>query len=114
MVERRVCSFCGNEIEPGTGKMYIKIDGTIYNFCKNKCHKNLIELKRVPRRTTWTQQYIREKSSKIAQKGGKASKGKRGKPAKKKVMKQKKVPKKETEEKKENKKEPKADEKAEE
>ncbi|MCK5342091.1 MAG: 50S ribosomal protein L24e, partial [Candidatus Heimdallarchaeota archaeon] len=21
MVERRTCSFCGNEIEPGTGKM---------------------------------------------------------------------------------------------
>jgi large subunit ribosomal protein L24e len=66
MVERRVCSFCGNEIEPGTGKMYVKIDGTIYNFCKNKCHKNLIDLKRVPRRTKWTQPYMREKSSKTS------------------------------------------------
>jgi large subunit ribosomal protein L24e len=64
MVERRVCSFCGNEIEPGTGKMYVKIDGTVYNFCKNKCHKNLVELHRVPRRTGWTQPHIREKSSK--------------------------------------------------
>lgn len=68
MVERRVCSFCGNEIEPGTGKMYVKIDGTIYNFCKNKCHKNLIELHRIPRRTGWTQPHIREKSSRTAQK----------------------------------------------
>jgi len=74
MVERRVCSFCGNEIEPGTGKMYVKIDGTIYNFCKNKCHKNLIDLHRIPRRTGWTQPHMREKSSQMAGKGKKAPK----------------------------------------
>ena len=28
MVERRKCSFCGNEIEPGTGKIYAKKDGS--------------------------------------------------------------------------------------
>jgi len=61
MVERRVCSFCGNEIEPGTGRMYIKKDGVIYNFCTSKCFKNLVELGRVPRRTTWTVWYSREK-----------------------------------------------------
>jgi large subunit ribosomal protein L24e len=85
MVERRVCSFCGNEIEPGTGKMYVKIDGTIYNFCKNKCHKNLIELHRVPRRTKWTQPYLREKSSKMTTKGKKAPRKKPGAPPKKKT-----------------------------
>jgi large subunit ribosomal protein L24e len=82
MVERRVCSFCGNEIEPGTGKMYVKIDGTIYNFCKNKCHKNLIELRRIPRRTGWTQPHMREKSSQMAGKGKKAP-AKKGAGAKK-------------------------------
>jgi large subunit ribosomal protein L24e len=87
MVERRVCSFCGNEIEPGTGKMYVKIDGTIYNFCKNKCHKNLIELHRIPRRTGWTQPHMREKSSKTTgkkkapkKKPAKAAKVKKPKP----------------------------------
>jgi large subunit ribosomal protein L24e len=81
MVERRVCSFCGNEIEPGTGKMYVKIDGTVFNFCKNKCQKNMIELRRVPRKTAWTQASMREKSTKLAGKK-KAPSKKRGKGAK--------------------------------
>ncbi len=62
MVERRVCTFCGDEIEPGTGKMYIKKDGVVYNLCSSKCYKNLVILGRVPRRTTWTRYYEREKS----------------------------------------------------
>lgn len=62
MVERRVCTFCGGEIEPGTGRMYIKKDGAVFNFCSSKCFKNLVELGRVPRRTTWTRYYEREKS----------------------------------------------------
>jgi large subunit ribosomal protein L24e len=61
MVERRVCTFCGQEIEPGTGRMYVKKDGVVYQFCTSKCYKNLVELKRVPRRTTWTGWYTREK-----------------------------------------------------
>jgi len=61
MVERRVCTFCGDEIEPGTGRMYIKKDGVVYNFCSSKCFKNLVILGRVPRRTTWTRYYEREK-----------------------------------------------------
>ncbi|MCJ7606411.1 MAG: 50S ribosomal protein L24e, partial [Thermoplasmata archaeon] len=44
MVERRVCTFCGEEIEPGTGRMYVKKDGVIYHFCTSKCYKNLIKL----------------------------------------------------------------------
>ncbi len=54
MVERRICSFCGNEIEPGTGKMYVKKDGTVLYFCKSKCQKNMLKLGRVPRRVRWT------------------------------------------------------------
>ena len=87
MVERRVCSFCGNEIEPGTGKMYIKVDGTVFNFCRNKCLKNMIELKRVPRTTSWTQQYMREKSTKMSTKGKKVLKRKKVKPTKKRTEK---------------------------
>lgn len=59
MVERRICSFCGKEIEPGTGKMYVKRDATTFQFCSNKCQKNLVELKRSPRRTRWTKKYER-------------------------------------------------------
>ena len=40
------CSFCGAPIEPGTGKMFVKKDGTILFFDTNKCYKNMIELKR--------------------------------------------------------------------
>ena len=54
MVDRHVCSFCGADIEPGTGKLYIKKDGTKYNFCSNKCQKNQIGLKRVNRNVKWT------------------------------------------------------------
>ena len=57
MVERRKCSFCGSEIEPGTGKLYAKRDGTIFNFCKNKCQKNMLDLKRVPRKVRWSKLY---------------------------------------------------------
>jgi large subunit ribosomal protein L24e len=65
MVERRVCTFCGNEIEPGTGRMYVKKDGVTYQFCTSKCFKNMIELKRVPRRTTWTSWHAREKQVRL-------------------------------------------------
>jgi large subunit ribosomal protein L24e len=61
MVELRVCSFCGNEIEPGTGTMYVKKDGTVFLFCTNKCSKNMIDMSRVPRTITWTRAYAREK-----------------------------------------------------
>ncbi len=53
MVEMRTCSFCGTGMEPGTGKMFIRRDGTIYYFCSTKCEKNY-RLGRVPRRLAWT------------------------------------------------------------
>ena len=57
MVKTRVCSFCGEKIEPGTGKMFIKTDGTVYYFCASKCQKNMLGLKRVPRRVRWSKKY---------------------------------------------------------
>ena len=47
------CSFCGTEIRKGTGKMYVKTDGTILWFDKNKCEKNMIGLGRLARKTKW-------------------------------------------------------------
>jgi len=54
MVDKRTCSFCGTDIEPGTGKMYVKKDGTRYLFCSGKCQKNMVVLKRVNRNVRWT------------------------------------------------------------
>lgn len=55
----KICSFCGNPIEPGTGKMYIKKDGTIYHFCSRRCQKSLLEFGRNPRKLKWTAVYAK-------------------------------------------------------
>jgi len=68
MVEQHLCSFCGEQIEPGTGKMYVRKDGTTLLFCTNKCYKNMIELKRVPRNITWTKAYATKKGITMAAK----------------------------------------------
>ena len=53
MVDSFTCTFCGSGIEPGTGKMFVKRDGTIFYFCSTKCQNNQ-RLGRVPRRVAWT------------------------------------------------------------
>jgi len=53
MVEQHTCSFCGNQLEPGTGKMHVRKDGAIFYFCSTKCQNNQ-KLGRVPRRVEWT------------------------------------------------------------
>ena len=72
MAEIRKCSFCYREIEPGTGKMFVKKDGTVLNFCTNKCYKNMIELKRVPRTTLWTEKAHSEKDARLKNAAAKA------------------------------------------
>ena len=47
------CSFCGKNIEPGTGKMYVRKDGKVLYFCSSKCEKNMLKLKRNPRYVKW-------------------------------------------------------------
>lgn len=68
MVEQHLCSFCGEQIEPGTGKMYVRKDGTTLLFCTNKCYKNMVELKRVPRNVTWTKAHATKKGITMAAK----------------------------------------------
>lgn len=54
---RRVrCSFCGAGIEPGTGIMYVKNDGTILWFCSSKCFKSY-KMRRDPKKLPWTAKY---------------------------------------------------------
>ncbi len=65
-MEQYKCSFCGNTMEIGTGKMFVKKDGLIMYFCKSKCEKNGLGLKRTPRKFKWT-----VKGSKAKQQTGK-------------------------------------------
>ena len=67
MPSRRVCSFCGDDIEPGTGKMFVKKDGTIFYFCSAKCEKNQLRLGRVPRRVKWTKRFVKQVTAEVKQ-----------------------------------------------
>ncbi len=55
------CSFCKNDIERGTGKMFVKNDGRIFYFCSSKCEKNLLKLNREPRLVRWTKEFEKVK-----------------------------------------------------
>jgi large subunit ribosomal protein L24e len=59
-METHICSFCGEEIEVGTGKMFVRRDGRILYFCSGKCEKNMLKLKRNPRKLKWTKKYSRK------------------------------------------------------
>ncbi len=54
MPVRATCAFCGRDIEPGTGFMYVKNDGSVLWFCSRKCYKNMIVLGRKARKLKWT------------------------------------------------------------
>ncbi len=65
------CNFCQKTLEQGTGKMYVKKDGTIFYFCSSKCEKNLIKMRRNPRTVTWTGEYARVKKTTLEEKAKK-------------------------------------------
>ena len=48
------CSFCGTDIERGTGKTSVQKDSSILHFCTRRCEKNMVELGRTPLKTPWT------------------------------------------------------------
>ena len=54
------CTFCGRIAEKGKGKIYVKKDGKIFNFCSSKCEKNMLKLKRNPTLVKWTERYIKK------------------------------------------------------
>ena len=47
------CSFCDAEIEPGTGILVVDKTGKILPFNSKKCEKNMLKLKRNPRKYKW-------------------------------------------------------------
>lgn len=83
------CSFCGEIIRKGTGKMFVHVDGRISYFCSSKCERNTRKLKRNPAKTAWTRKYQDlKKSSGSVQKEAKEQK--QEKPAKEEKKKQEK------------------------
>jgi large subunit ribosomal protein L24e len=54
MVVHRTCSFCAGEIEPGTGQLFVKRDGSLFSFCSSSCRKQQMGLGRVGHRLRWT------------------------------------------------------------
>jgi len=54
------CSFCGKEIEKGTGVMFIKNDGKVFYFDSSKCEKNMLKLGREPARTKWVAKKVKK------------------------------------------------------
>ena len=55
------CTFCGNVIEQGTGKIYAQKDGKILYFCSMKCEKNQLKLRRKAITVKWTTRYVKTK-----------------------------------------------------
>ena len=53
------CTFCGNNILRGTGKMHVKKDAKILYFCSSKCQKNMLKLRRKPITTRWSTRFIK-------------------------------------------------------
>lgn len=47
------CSFCGGNIMPGFGLMFIRVDGTVQRFCSRKCFVSSVMYRRDPRRLAW-------------------------------------------------------------
>ncbi|MEA2071869.1 MAG: 50S ribosomal protein L24e [Asgard group archaeon] len=56
-MKEQTCAFCGSPIEPGTGTMYVKNDGSLLWFCSRKCRISMIKHKRNPRKLKWTERY---------------------------------------------------------
>jgi large subunit ribosomal protein L24e len=63
MVLKRQCSFCAGEIEPGTGTMYVKRDGTVFHFCTSSCRKQQLHLGRVGHRLKWTRAHTLKRAA---------------------------------------------------
>ncbi len=64
MVLLTKCSFCGQTVAKGTGKLYVKSDGEVFLFCSGKCESNTLKLKRAPVKTRWTADWQKKRSKK--------------------------------------------------
>jgi len=53
------CSFCGTQVKKGSGKIFVKDNGQVLNFCSMKCEKNMLRLKRDARKFKWTSFFVK-------------------------------------------------------
>ncbi len=60
------CSFCGEEMPKGTGKIIARKDNSVFYVCSKKCEKNLFKLNRSPTRVKWTEAYRKAKVARLA------------------------------------------------
>lgn len=76
MVIKRQCSFCAGEIEPGTGLMFVKRDGSVYHFCSGSCRKQQMILGRVGHRVRWTRAHtLKRQQASVARGPGRSPVG---------------------------------------
>ncbi len=61
------CTFCGYDIIPTTGKLFMRKDGKVINFCSKKCEIAMNKHNKIPRDTPWTKAYRDNKSARIAE-----------------------------------------------
>lgn len=76
MVVKRSCSFCAGEVEPGTGMMFVKKDGTAFFFCSSVCRRDQLKLGRVGHRFKWTRAYQSKKALEMSQAAASAAQAK--------------------------------------
>ncbi|MFD1526786.1 50S ribosomal protein L24e [Halolamina salina] len=55
MPQNRTCDYCGDDVEPGTGTMFVHTNGSVVHYCSAKCEKNA-DLGREPRDLEWTEE----------------------------------------------------------
>jgi large subunit ribosomal protein L24e len=71
------CSYCNKNIPEGTGILYVKKDGTAYNFCSGKCEINMLKLKRKASKVKWITKSKEAKESKVSSEKKKTEKKKK-------------------------------------
>ena len=57
------CSFCGEPVVTGRGKLFIRNDGRTFYFCTSKCHNNF-RLGRDGKAVRWTKTWADLKAKK--------------------------------------------------
>lgn len=50
-------SFSGEDIEPGTGILYVRKNGEILHFKSSKSLRNMLKLGRINRNVRWTEAF---------------------------------------------------------
>merc|ERR1711972_53076 len=59
IMKLEICNYSGYKIYPGHGKRVVKIDGKVHIYLNSKCQRSA-DMRRNPRRVTWTVLYRRK------------------------------------------------------